>query len=162
MLFSNLLVAIALTVLFPLGLMGVLAASEWLERRTLAAEEVLPRRLRRMDGKPPEAVEAMVLEETAQVVAQYWSATGRPASDAPAAGAPPDGPRPTAPRPTAPRPRPSPPRPTGAGATCAAPPRAGPAGTSAAANHGTGALGGPWGERAPPHGTRTAELSWFL
>jgi hypothetical protein len=91
MLFSNLLVAIALTVLFPLGLMGVLAASEWLERRTLAAEEVLPRRLRRMDGKPPEAVEAMVLEETAQVVAQYWSATGRPASDAPTAGAPPNG-----------------------------------------------------------------------
>jgi hypothetical protein len=91
MLFSNLLVAIALTVLFPLGLMGVLAASEWLERRTLAAEEVLPRRLRRMDGKPPEAVEAMVFEETAQVVAQYWSATGRPASDAPTAGAPPNG-----------------------------------------------------------------------
>ena len=97
MLFSNLLVAIALTVLFPLGLMGVLAASEWLERRTLAAEEVLPRRLRRMDGKPPEAVEAMVLEETAQVVAQYWSATGRPVSDAPAAGAPPNGPPPDGP-----------------------------------------------------------------
>jgi hypothetical protein len=78
MLFSNLLVALALTVLFPLGLMGMLAASEWLERRTLAAEEVLPRRLRRsMDSKPPEAVEAMVLEETAHVVAQYWSATGR-------------------------------------------------------------------------------------
>jgi hypothetical protein len=92
MLFSNLLVAIALTVLFPLGLMGVLAASEWLERRTLAAEEILPRRLRRMDGKPPEAVEAMVLEETAQVVAQYWSATGRPAGGAPAGGAPPNGP----------------------------------------------------------------------
>jgi len=92
MLFSNLLVAIALTVLFPLGLMGVLAASEWLERRTLAAEEILPRRLRRMDGKPPEEVEAMVLEETAQVVAQYWSATGRSASDAPAAGAPSNGP----------------------------------------------------------------------
>jgi hypothetical protein len=79
MLLSNLLVAIALTVLFPLGLMGMLAASEWLERRTLATEEVVPRRLRRMDGKPPEAVEAMVLEETAHVVAQYWSATGRPA-----------------------------------------------------------------------------------
>ena len=84
MLFSNLLVALALTVLFPLGLMGVLAASEWLERRTLAAEEVLPRRLRRMHGKPPEAVEAMVLEETAHVVAQYWSATGRPAPQTPA------------------------------------------------------------------------------
>jgi hypothetical protein len=84
MLFSNLLVAIALTVLFPLGLMGMLAAGEWLERRTLAAEEVVPRRLRRMDSKPPEAVEAMVLEETAHVVAQYWSATGRPASEVPA------------------------------------------------------------------------------
>ena len=84
MLFSNLLVAIALTVLFPLGLMGLLAAGEWLERRTLATEEVVPRRLRRMEAKPPEAVEAMVLEETAHVVAQYWSATGRPASQAPA------------------------------------------------------------------------------
>jgi hypothetical protein len=84
MLFSNLLVALALTVLFPLGLMGMLAAGEWLERRTLATEEVLPRRLRHMDSKPPEAVEAMVLEETAHVVAQYWSATGRPAGEPPA------------------------------------------------------------------------------
>ena len=91
MLFSNLLVAIAFTVLFPLGLMGMLTASEWLERRTLAAEEVLPRRLRRMDGKPPEAVEAMVLEETAHVVAQYWSATGRPAPQTPAPLAAPEG-----------------------------------------------------------------------
>jgi hypothetical protein len=62
----------------------MLAAGEWLERRTLAAEEVLPRRLRRMDSKPPEAVEAMVLEETAHVVAQYWSATGRPTPETPA------------------------------------------------------------------------------
>jgi len=100
MLFSNLLVAIALTVLFPLGLMGMLAAGEWLERRTLAAEEVVPRRLRRMDSKPPEAVEAMVLEETAHVVAQYWSATGRPASQAPA----PETPAPQAPAPDAPAP----------------------------------------------------------
>jgi hypothetical protein len=37
-----------------------------------------------MDSKPPEAVEAMVLEETAHVVAQYWSATGRPAPETPA------------------------------------------------------------------------------
>jgi hypothetical protein len=87
MLFSNLAVAIALTVLFPLGLMGLLAAGEWLERRTLATEEVVPRRLRRMATKPPEAVEAMVLEETAHVVAQYWSATGRPASEVPTPGA---------------------------------------------------------------------------
>jgi hypothetical protein len=86
MLFSNLLVAIALTVLFPLGLMGLLAAGEWLERRTLATEEVVPRRLRRMEAQPPEAVEAMVLEETAHVVAQYWSATGRPAPPAPPNG----------------------------------------------------------------------------
>jgi hypothetical protein len=94
MVFSNLLVALGLTVLFPLGLMGLLAAGEWLERRTLAAEEVVPRRLRRMDAQPPEAVEAMVLEETAHVVAQYWSATGRPAppnGDQPP-GAPPPGP----------------------------------------------------------------------
>ncbi len=104
MLFSNLLVAIALTVLFPLGLMGVLAASEWLERRTLAAEDVLPRRLRRMDAKPPEAVEAMVLEETAQVVAQYWSATGRPATGARPATPPPTAARPTAPARTVPAP----------------------------------------------------------
>ena len=101
MLFSNLLVALALTVLFPLGLMGMLAASEWLERRTLAAEEVLPRRLRRMDGKPPEAVEAMVLEETAHVVAQYWSATGRPAGGPPANGDQPAS-RPPAPPPPGP------------------------------------------------------------
>jgi hypothetical protein len=88
MLFSNLLVAIALTVLFPLGLIGMLAVGEWLERRTLATEEVVPRRLRRMDSKPPEAVEAMVLEETAHVVAQYWSATGRPAPQTPATQTP--------------------------------------------------------------------------
>jgi hypothetical protein len=93
-----LLVALALTVLFPLGLMGMLAAGEWLERRTLAAEEILPRRLRRMDSKPPEAVEAMVLEETAHVVAQYWSATGRPAGEPPANGGPP-APGPPAPEP---------------------------------------------------------------
>ena len=97
MLFSNLLVAIALTVLFPLGLMGMLAAGEWLERRTLAAEDVLPRRLRRMDGQPPEAVEAMVLEETAHVVAQYWSTTGRPVSEVPVPeAAVPDAPAPEA------------------------------------------------------------------
>jgi hypothetical protein len=100
MLFSNLLVAIAFTVLFPLGLMGVLTAGEWLERRTLAAEEVLPRRLRRMDSKPPEAVEAMVLEETAHVVAQYWSATGRPAPEPPPS---PDPPSPDPPPPEAAR-----------------------------------------------------------
>jgi hypothetical protein len=103
MLFSNLLVALALTVLFPLGLMGMLAASEWLERRTLAAEEILPRRLQRMDGKPPEAVEAMVLEETAHVVAQYWSATGRPPGEPRANGGQPAPGPPAPPQPGAAR-----------------------------------------------------------
>ena len=78
MLFSNLLIAIAVTTLWPLGLLGVLAACAWLERRTLLPEEIVPRRIRQMESKPPEAVEAMVLEETAQVVAAYWSSTGRP------------------------------------------------------------------------------------
>ncbi|HYT25209.1 MAG TPA: hypothetical protein VEP73_01815 [Actinomycetota bacterium] len=78
MLFSNLLVAIVLTTLWPLGLLGVLAACAWLERRTLVTGEVLPRRIQRMERKPPEAVEAMVLEETAEIVAAYWSSTGRP------------------------------------------------------------------------------------
>src|SRR4029453_15982721 len=115
MLFSNLLVAIAFTVLFPLGLMGVLAAGEWLERRTLAAEEILPRRLRRMDSKPPEAVEAMVLEETAHVVAQYWAATGPPAPERPPAPPrPPPPPRRPPQRPCRPRRgRPGRPRPPG-------------------------------------------------
>ena len=98
MLFSNLAVAIALTVLFPLGLMGLLAAGEWLERRTLATDEVVPRRLRRMDTKPPEAVEALVVEETAHVVAQYWSATGRPAPEAAAPEAATNGDQPAATR----------------------------------------------------------------
>jgi hypothetical protein len=83
MLFNNLLLAVALTVLWPLWLLGVLAACEWLERRTLATEEILPRRLRRMADKPPEPIEAMVAEETASVVAAYWSATGRPVPTAP-------------------------------------------------------------------------------
>ena len=138
MLFSNLLVAIALTVLFPLGLMGMLAAGEWLERRTLAAEEVVPRRLRRMDSKPPEAVEAMVLEETAHVVAQYWSATGRPAPQTPAPETPAPEPRPRRrppPRgtPTATT-RPPPPGTAAAAATPAGSSRVAPAATSAAAD----------------------------
>jgi hypothetical protein len=53
-----------------------------------------------MDSKPPEAVEAMVLEETAHVVAQYWSATGRRACEPPANGGQP-APGPPAPPPSA-------------------------------------------------------------
>src|ERR671922_98817 len=41
--FNNLLLAVALTVLWPLVLMGVLAAAEWLERRTLTGREGAPR-----------------------------------------------------------------------------------------------------------------------
>jgi hypothetical protein len=87
MLFDNVLLAVALTVLWPLGLLGVLAACEWLERRTLATEEIVPRRLRRMANGPPEPIEAMVAEETASVVAAYWSATGRQVPTGPAPGA---------------------------------------------------------------------------
>ena len=143
MLFSNLLVAIALTVLFPLGLMGVLAASEWLERRTLAAEDVLPRRLRRMDAEPPEAVEAMVLEETAQVVAQYWSATGRPASEARRQR-----------RPAQRRHRPDHPRPGQRGRAPSAPRRPRPGRPPRAAPLIVGL--GCGGSELPPHGSGTA------
>src|SRR6266545_7776131 len=78
MLFSNFLFAVALTVVWPLGMLGLLAACAWLERRTLVAEEIIPRRLRRMESKPPEAVEAMVLEETSELVAVYWSTPTHP------------------------------------------------------------------------------------
>lgn len=87
MLLNNLLLAVALTVLWPLWLLGLLAACEWLERRTLATEEIVVRRLRRMADKAPEPIEAMVAEETASVVAAYWSATGREVPTAPAQGA---------------------------------------------------------------------------
>ena len=75
MLFSNLLIAIALTTLWPIGLLGVLAACAWLERRTLIPEEVVPRRVRRLEAKPAEAADATVPEETAQVVSAYSSVT---------------------------------------------------------------------------------------
>jgi hypothetical protein len=78
MLFSNLLFAVALTTVWPLGMLGLLAACAWLERRTLVAEEVVPRRLRRMESKPPEEVEAMVLLETHEVIADYWSTPTHP------------------------------------------------------------------------------------
>jgi len=51
MLFSNLLIAIALTTLWPLVLLGLLAASAWLERRTLIPEEVVPWPVQRMEAK---------------------------------------------------------------------------------------------------------------
>jgi hypothetical protein len=72
--FNNLLLALALTVLWPLGLMGLLAAAEWLERRTLAPVELAPRRLRpAADGAaetmPSAAVPAEPVREDADDVA---------------------------------------------------------------------------------------------
>jgi hypothetical protein len=78
MLFSNLLFAVALTVVWPLGMLGLLAFCAWLERRTLVVEEVIPRRLRRMEGRPPEDVEAMVDAETSELIARYWSTPTHP------------------------------------------------------------------------------------
>ena len=75
--FNNLLLAVALTVLWPLGLMGVLAAAEWLERRTLTAREAVPRRPRSTASAPPDAVQAEVVEEDADVAAASWPAAGR-------------------------------------------------------------------------------------
>jgi hypothetical protein len=80
--FNNLLLALALTVLWPLGLMGLLAAAEWLERRTLAPLEVVPRRLRPApDGAaetmPPAAVPAEPVQQDAEGVATAaWPAAG--------------------------------------------------------------------------------------
>jgi hypothetical protein len=78
MLFSNLLFAVALTVLWPLGMLGLLAFCDWLERRTLVEEDVSPRRSRRGEGRPPEDVEAMVDAETSELVAGSWSAPAQP------------------------------------------------------------------------------------
>ena len=72
--FNNLLLALALTVLWPLGLMGLLAAAEWLERRTLAPVEVAPRRPRPAAGDaaetmPSAAVPAELVQEDADDLA---------------------------------------------------------------------------------------------
>jgi hypothetical protein len=77
--FNNLLLALALTVLWPLGLMGLLAAAEWLERRTLATVEVAPRRPRPAsapaDTTPAAAVPAEPVED-AEVATAAWPAAG--------------------------------------------------------------------------------------
>jgi hypothetical protein len=87
--FSSLLFALAVVVAWPFMLFGLLAGSAWLERYTLDPEAVVPRRLHRMAGLPADVIEAMVAEETAQVVAAYWQATGRPAQELrPTAAAP--------------------------------------------------------------------------
>jgi hypothetical protein len=85
--FNNLLVAVALTVLWPLGLMGVLAAAEWLERRTLAARDPVPRRPRSPAGTPPDTVQAEAFQAT--VVGEEPDSAA--ASWPPAEGSSPDG-----------------------------------------------------------------------
>jgi hypothetical protein len=69
-------------VVWPLWMLGLLAACAWLERRTLLPDEVVPRRIQRMDGSTPEAVEAMVFQETDDVVAVSANGQGRPATTA--------------------------------------------------------------------------------
>jgi hypothetical protein len=97
MLFSNLLLALSLTVLWPLVLLGLMAGCAWLERRTLAAEELGPRRLRRTAGTPAAGVpseeesEAVVLlEQAVDLAVQRRFADGQPATE-PARSQPPAG-----------------------------------------------------------------------
>ena len=90
MAFNNLLLALALTVLWPLVLMGLLAGAEWVERRTLNGGEAAPRGLRPALSAPPEPAQggmAGVAEADAGVPAAPWSAAGRGAP-----GGSPDGP----------------------------------------------------------------------
>ena len=75
-LFSNVPLILLLVVTWPIILLGLVVACEWLERRTLAPKAIVPRRMRRMKRAEPEQVEEMVLRETAHVVARYWAATG--------------------------------------------------------------------------------------
>jgi hypothetical protein len=82
MAFNNLLLALALTVLWPLVLMGLLAGAEWVERRTLNGGEAAPRGLRPALSAPPEPAQA-----DAGVPTASWPAAGRGAP-----GGSPDGP----------------------------------------------------------------------
>jgi hypothetical protein len=90
--FNNLLLALALTVLWPLVLMGVLAAAEWLERRTLTARELAPRSLRPAASAPEPLKAAMAAmaegaEDDAGASAS-WAVTGRGAPGGPPGGSP--------------------------------------------------------------------------
>jgi hypothetical protein len=86
--FNNLLLAVALTVLWPLVLMGVLAAAEWLERRTLTAREIGPRGPRPAASAPPEPVPAATGATAGVAAADAGTAedAGRPASSWAVAG----------------------------------------------------------------------------
>jgi hypothetical protein len=76
--FNNLLLALALTVMWPLVLMGVLAAAEWLERRTLTAREIVPSGPRPAAAAPPEPIQ-VALGGTAGAdggMAASWAGAG--------------------------------------------------------------------------------------
>jgi hypothetical protein len=75
--FNNLLLALALTVLWPLVLMGVLAAAEWLERRTLTAREPASRGLRPASAPPGPVPAAMAGAAEADAGAASWAVAGR-------------------------------------------------------------------------------------
>jgi hypothetical protein len=77
-LFSNVPLILLLVVTWPLVLLGLVVACEWLERRTFAPKAPDPPRPRLRQARP-EQVEKLVLEETAEVVARYWSAAGESA-----------------------------------------------------------------------------------
>jgi hypothetical protein len=82
MLFSNLLLALSLTVLWPLVLLGLMAGCAWLERRTLAAEELGARRQRRPASAPSEEEsEAVVQLEQAVDLAVERRLAAQPATE---------------------------------------------------------------------------------
>jgi hypothetical protein len=89
--FNNLLLALALTVLWPLVLMGMLAAAEWLERRTLTAREAAPRGLRPALSAPPEPAQAGVAGADAGLPAA-WAVASRSAPGGAAGGLPDEAP----------------------------------------------------------------------
>jgi hypothetical protein len=82
-LFSNVPLILLLVVTWPLVLLGLVVACEWLERRTFAPKAPGPPRPARLRRARPEQVEKLVLEGTAEVVARAWSAAGEspPAAD---------------------------------------------------------------------------------
>jgi hypothetical protein len=82
-LFSNVPLILLLVVTWPLVLLGLVVACEWLERRTFAPKAPPgPPRPPRLRRARPEQVEKLVLEGTAEV-ARAWSAAGEspPAAD---------------------------------------------------------------------------------
>jgi hypothetical protein len=85
--FNNLLLAVALTVLWPLVLMGLLAAAEWLERRTLPPGEVIPSAPRPATApEPAEATGAAATPAAPAVPAASWALARGAAPDGTGSG----------------------------------------------------------------------------